>query len=88
MIGIINTWSDINFCHRRLRALTNEMKGMLGLTRMTVTGKTIGANIEGAKVYKPDIIRSLDIPVSTEGATAVLTGNLAPLGDIRESAIH
>jgi dihydroxy-acid dehydratase len=63
-----------------LRALMNEMKDMLDLSCMTVTGKTIGENIEGAKVYKPDIIRSLDKPVSTAGATAVLTGNLAPRG--------
>ncbi len=63
-----------------LRALMNEMKDMLDLSCMTVTGKTLGENIEGAQVYKPDIIRSLDNPVSTAGATAVLTGNLAPRG--------
>jgi dihydroxy-acid dehydratase len=63
-----------------LRALMNEMKDMLDLSCMTVTGKTLGENIEGAKVYKPDIIRALDNPVSTAGATAVLTGNLAPRG--------
>ena len=63
-----------------LRGLMNEMKDMLDLSCMTVTGKTLGENIEGAQVYKPDIIRSLDNPVSTAGATAVLTGNLAPRG--------
>jgi dihydroxy-acid dehydratase len=31
-------------------------------------------------VYKPEVIHSLDNPVSTAGATAVLTGNLAPRG--------
>jgi dihydroxy-acid dehydratase len=63
-----------------LRALMNEMKDMLDLSCMTVTGKTLGENIVGAQVYKPDIIHSLDNPVSTAGATAVLTGNLAPRG--------
>ena len=63
-----------------LRGLMNEMKDMLDLSCMTVTGKTLGENIAGAQVYKPEIIRSLDNPVSTAGATAVLTGNLAPRG--------
>jgi dihydroxy-acid dehydratase len=47
---------------------------------MTVTGKTVGDNIAGGEVYKPDIIRSLNNPVSRDGATAVLTGNIAPRG--------
>jgi dihydroxy-acid dehydratase len=88
VIGIINTWSGINFCHQHLCALMNEMKDMLDLTCMTVTSKTIGANIGDAKVYKPGIIRLLANPVSTVGATAVLTGSPAPLGDIREPATH
>ncbi len=63
-----------------LRALMNELRGHLDLTCMTVTGKTIGENIEGGKVYLPDVIHTLKDPVSTDGATAVLTGNLAPRG--------
>src|SRR6202008_2615468 len=46
----------------------------------TVTGKSIGENIAGAEVYKRDVIHPLSDPVSREGATAVLTGNLAPRG--------
>ncbi len=45
-----------------------------------MTGKTIAENIEGAEVYKRDVIHPLSDPVSSEGATAVLTGNLAPRG--------
>jgi dihydroxy-acid dehydratase len=63
-----------------LRALMNELRDMLDLGCMTVTGKTVGDNIAGGQVYKPDIIRSLNNPVSRDGATAVLTGNLAPRG--------
>ena len=63
-----------------LRALMNEMKDMLDLSCTTVTGKSLGENIEGAQVYKPDVIRTLNNPVSTAGTTAVLTGNLAPRG--------
>lgn len=63
-----------------LRALMSELRDALDLSCLTVTGKTIGENIEGAKVYKPDVIHALSDPVSCEGATAVLTGNLAPRG--------
>jgi dihydroxy-acid dehydratase len=63
-----------------LRALMRELRDMLDLTCLTVTGKTIGDNIAGAEVYKPEIIHSLNNPVSSAEATAVLTGNLAPRG--------
>ena len=53
---------------------------------MTVTGKTIGENIEGAKVHIPDVIHSLNDPIYGEGATAVLKGNLAPNGCVIKPA--
>jgi dihydroxy-acid dehydratase len=54
--------------------------GMLHLDALTVTGKTIGENLEGAEVYNDDVIRPLDNPIYQEGALAVLRGNLAPDG--------
>jgi dihydroxy-acid dehydratase len=63
-----------------LRALMNELKHTLDLSCLTVTGKAIGENIAGAEVYKPDVIRAFNNPVSSAEATAVLTGNLAPRG--------
>ena len=63
-----------------LRALMGELKDTLDLDCLTVTGKSIGDNIKGAEVYKRDIIHPFSDPVSSEGATAVLTGNLAPRG--------
>jgi dihydroxy-acid dehydratase len=63
-----------------LRALMAELKDNLNLGCLTVNGKTIGENIAGAEVYLRDIIHPFNDPVSTEGATAVLTGNLAPRG--------
>lgn len=63
-----------------LRALMSQLRSVLDLGAMTVTGKTVAENIEGADVYKPDVIKSLNDPVSRDGATAVLTGNLAPRG--------
>jgi dihydroxy-acid dehydratase len=63
-----------------LRALMAELKDHLELGCMTINGKTIGENIAGAEVYNREVIHPLSDPVSTEGATAVLTGNLAPRG--------
>jgi len=63
-----------------LRALMAELKHKLDLSCLTVTGKTVGENIKSAEVYLPDVIRSLNNPVSSAEATAVLTGNLAPRG--------
>ncbi len=54
--------------------------GMLHLDALTVTGKTVGENLEGAEVYNDDVIRPLDKPIYQEGALAVLRGNLAPDG--------
>ena len=50
------------------------------LDALTVTGRTLGENIEGAEVYDDDVIRPLDNPIYAEGALAVLRGNLAPDG--------
>jgi len=63
-----------------LRALMHNLREVLDLDCLTVTGRSLGANIEGARVYLPDVIRSLNDPVYPGGATAVLRGNLAPNG--------
>jgi dihydroxy-acid dehydratase len=63
-----------------LRALMAELRDLLDLSCMTVTGKTLGENIAGAKVHLPEVIHPLSDPIYEGGATAVLTGNLAPNG--------
>jgi dihydroxy-acid dehydratase len=63
-----------------LRALMAELSDLLDLSCMTVTGKTLGENIAGAKVHLPEVIHPLSDPIYEGGATAVLTGNLAPNG--------
>jgi dihydroxy-acid dehydratase len=69
-----------------LRALMGELKSHLDLSVMTVTGKTLGENLEGAEVYNHDVIRSLDNPIYAEGSLAVLKGNLAPDGCVIKPA--
>lgn len=49
---------------------------------LTVSGKTIRENVEGAEILDKDVIRSLDNPHSERGGLAVLFGNLAPQGSI------
>ncbi|HVY98050.1 MAG TPA: L-arabinonate dehydratase [Dongiaceae bacterium] len=63
-----------------LPGLMSRMKQHLHLDALTVSGKTLGENIAGAAVYNDDVIRTLDNPIYTEGALAVLKGNLAPDG--------
>src|SRR5215469_5494852 len=63
-----------------IRGLMAELRDRLDLTCLTVTGKPLGDGLVGAKVHLRDIIHSLNDPISTAGATAVLTGNLAPRG--------
>ncbi|HWE45826.1 MAG TPA: L-arabinonate dehydratase [Caulobacteraceae bacterium] len=69
-----------------LRALLNVIREFLDLDCLTVTGKTIGENIEGAEVYDPDVIRPLNDPIYSEGSLAVLKGNLAPDGCVIKPA--
>ncbi|MEP7341894.1 MAG: L-arabinonate dehydratase [Acidobacteriota bacterium] len=61
-----------------LRALLNQIPGLLNLDALTVNGKTLGENIASATVCNADVIRSIENPVSAKGGTAVLYGNLAP----------
>jgi len=63
-----------------LRALMAELQSVLDLDCLTANGKTLGDNIKGSEVYKREVIHSLADPVSRDGATAVLKGNLAPRG--------
>src|SRR5579871_4451158 len=69
-----------------LRALMAQLRGMLDLSCLTVTGGSVGDNLDGAKVHLPDVIHALEQPLYPEGATAVLTGNLAPRGCVMKPA--
>jgi dihydroxy-acid dehydratase len=63
-----------------LPAMLNRVAGHLHLGALTVNGRTIGENIDGAAVYDDDVIRPLADPIYAEGALAVLRGNIAPDG--------
>ena len=71
-------------------AVMNELKkkDLLYLDLITVTGKTVGENIEGAINKNPEVIRPVENPYSETGGIAVLKGNLAPdSGVVKRSAV-
>jgi dihydroxy-acid dehydratase len=69
-----------------LRALMGEMRDLLDLSCLTVTGRPVGDNIAGTAVHLRDVIHPLSAPLYPQGATAVLTGNLAPRGCVMKPA--
>lgn len=78
--------------------IMEEIKDMLHLDVMTVTGKTLGENLEELKkngfydkcdsylekvgLKREDVIRPFDKPFGTDGSIAILYGNLAPEGAV------
>lgn len=71
-------------------AVMNELnkKGLLHTDCMTVTGKTVGENIQNRINLNPEVIRPIDAPYSQTGGLAVLKGNLAPDGGVvKRSAV-
>ena len=78
--------------------IMEEIKSMLHLDVMTVTGKTLGENLEDLKnngyyekcgrylekwnLKREDIIRPFDQAFGTDGSIAILHGSLAPEGAV------
>lgn len=63
-----------------LPAVLSELKELLSLDCMTVTGRTLGENIARARSFNKEVIRSRETPLLQGGSLAVLSGNLAPRG--------
>ena len=73
-------------------AVMNELaqSGRIDLDVMTVTGRTLGQNIEALKprILRPEVIRTVADPYSHEGGIAILKGNLALDGAVvKQSAV-
>jgi dihydroxy-acid dehydratase len=69
-----------------LRALLNELRDLLDLGCKTVNGRTLGENLEGARIYNPDVIRTRKNPLKEAGGLVVLRGTLAPGGAVIKAA--
>ncbi|SMC16974.1 dihydroxyacid dehydratase [Desulfacinum hydrothermale DSM 13146] len=73
-----------------IQAVMRELAkgGLIHLDAQTVTGQTVGANLERVKAVDHDVIRPLDKPYHQEGGIAILYGNLAPQGAVvKQSAV-
>jgi len=73
-----------------VRAVMAELnkKGLLDTSVITATGRTLGENLEGARVLDHSVIRPIDSPYSETGGLAVLFGSLAPKGAVvKRSAV-
>ena len=68
-----------------LRALMSEIADLLALECRTVNGKTLGENLQGARVINADVIRGRTAPLIDNGGTAILYGTLAPDGAVIKS---
>jgi Dihydroxyacid dehydratase/phosphogluconate dehydratase len=78
--------------------IMEEIKSMLHLDVRTVTGKTLGENLEELQkngfydkcegnlkkwnLKREDVIRPFDNPIGSDGTVAILKGNLAPDGAV------
>jgi dihydroxy-acid dehydratase len=69
-----------------LPALLARIPDLLHLDCPTIEGITLGAAISNAEVFNDEVIRPLDKPLSPEGGTAILRGNLAPDGAVIKPA--
>ena len=69
-----------------LRGLLSRLADLLDASTMTVNGRTLGENLEGAAVYNDDVIRPRDNPLVERDGLAVLRGNLAPDGAVIKPA--
>jgi dihydroxy-acid dehydratase len=63
-------------------------KGLINTGVNTVAGKTVGENITGVRVKRPEVIHSLEKAYHDQGGLAILWGNLAPAGAVvKQSAV-
>ncbi len=73
-----------------MATLLRELKPLLNLDALTVTGRTLGEEIDRAGPgFAQDVVRPRSNPIYPQGGIAVLQGNLAPGGAIiKQSAAH
>jgi dihydroxy-acid dehydratase len=69
-------------------AVLHELRDLLDLKVLTVTGKTLEENLSGVQNRNPEVILSRQKPLRKEGGIAILRGSLAPGGAVvKQSAV-
>ncbi len=73
-----------------IQAIIQKLSTKMHLDQTTVTGKTVGENLESFVVLNPkmnaQVIKTVDSPFHEEGGIAVLKGSLAPDGSVVKQA--
>ena len=63
-------------------------KGLVDPGVITVTGQTLGQNLEKVNIHDQELIRPFENPIHPRGGIAILKGNLAPEGAVvKQSAV-
>ncbi len=65
-----------------LLGLALRLRDALHLDQINVNGKTLEQNLEGVEIYNTDVIRPLENPVTAQGTSAIIYGNLCPDGAV------
>lgn len=72
-----------------MQTILSTLKPLLNLDVMTVTGRTLGEEIDAFRPFPQEVVRSLDNPIYPAGGIAYLKGSLAPGGAIiKQSAAN
>lgn len=65
-----------------LPAVMEALGDLLNRDALTITGKSMGENVSGAKIFNSEVIYSREKPLNAHGSTVVLKGNLCPNGAV------
>jgi dihydroxy-acid dehydratase len=60
------------------RAVMKQLEPLLDRDALTVTGKTVAANLDGVTVANPEVVRPMDRALARKPAITMLRGSLAP----------
>jgi dihydroxy-acid dehydratase len=65
-----------------LQTVLRELRSQLHLDTLTVTGRTLGEELDAVPSFKQDVVRTFANPIYPAGGIAFLKGNLTPNGAI------
>ena len=64
----------------------NDLLDQLHDDAVTVTGRTVGENVSGAKCHNREVILPRERALQREGGTVILQGNLCPRGAVLKTS--
>ncbi|MBE7375255.1 dihydroxy-acid dehydratase [Pseudomonas sp. AL-54] len=65
-----------------LAPVLRELRPFLHLDALTVTGRSLGEELDAVAAFAQEVVRPLDNPIYPQGGIALLRGNIAPGGAI------